>query len=458
MLYLLFKELLLEHADLFYHFKSITPTGTITQDDIKEITDVLQDDFRYKILDRLDQERKLMLFQHLGFVHCPIREHCPAFPNCMDALIERILATKAHRPSSWNRNNQWLANSDNNQLNILILGAGLLAEELSAKIRAQCEDDEYEIDCQPYSLDYRIICGDVSLPHNSFRTADFVPHGSFCVYSDAESFEYVRDSLEKTLLSNLEQEDKLPFQGLPLVLVYVQETLAEDKEVARLREDGHSLAGSLQCPFMDICLDEVGEERFVQEALRQLVQSIHDRAGFLSSHLRQQQQQQQQQQQLQTECCLIECLEPDIRVIMCTFCGDPYSAESVLGPLLQHQCCLLSGERSLVLETFLGDSRRRVQVIVSSYHGANAFRDELVHGFILVYSAKRKASLATLNAFSMNIPNLPIQIMAVTDSGGANAFFGSDLSHLLITEGNATADRLHAHFMTTTSSCQQKSK
>lgn len=41
-----FQELLLEHADLFYHFKSIEPSGTITQDDIKEITDVLQDDIR----------------------------------------------------------------------------------------------------------------------------------------------------------------------------------------------------------------------------------------------------------------------------------------------------------------------------------------------------------------------------------------------------------------------------
>lgn len=49
------------------------------------------------MLDRLDQDRKVMLFQHLGFIHCPIREHCPAFPNCMDALIERILATKVHR-------------------------------------------------------------------------------------------------------------------------------------------------------------------------------------------------------------------------------------------------------------------------------------------------------------------------------------------------------------------------
>jgi len=58
----------------------------------------------------------------------------------------------------------------------------------------------------------------------------------------------------------------------------------------------------------------------------------------------------------------------------------------------------------------------------------------------------------------MNIPNLPIQVLAVTDTGGANAFFSNDLSHLLITEGNATADRLKAHFMTSISSCQQKSK
>lgn len=34
--------------------------------------------------------------------------------------------------------------------------------------------------------------------------------------------------------------------------------------------------------------------------------------------------------------------------------------------------------------------------------------------------------------------------MAVTESGGAaNAFFNSELSHQLITAGNATADQLH---------------
>ncbi|XP_026673426.1 rho GTPase-activating protein 190 isoform X3 [Ceratina calcarata] len=439
-----FQELLLEHADLFYHFKSIAPTGTITQDDIKEITDALLDDFRYKALDRLDQDRKLMLFQHLGFVHCPIREHCPAYPNCMDALIERILGTKAHRPSSWNHSSQWQLTSDNNQLNLVILGSNGLGEEFAREIRAQTEDDEVEIDCQLYTLGYRIIDGDVGLPHNSFTTSDFMPHGSFCIYANEDSFEYIRSSLEKTLLSNLEQEDRLPFQGLPIVIMFVPESTIDEMEAIRLREEGQNLADSLQCPFIDVCIEDLEQDKrfptpLVKDALQQLIQSINHRAGFLNIYQ-----------------SVIECFEPDIRIIMCMFCGDPYSVENVLGPLLNHQCCFLSGDRSIVLETFLGESKRRVEVIISSFHGANAFRDELVHGFILVYSTKRKASLATLNAFSMNIPNLPIQIMAVTDTGGANAFFSNDLSHLLITEGNAIADKLQAHFMTSASSCQQK--
>lgn len=80
--------------------------------------------------------------------------------------------------------------------------------------------------------------------------------------------------------------------------------------------------------------------------------------------------------------------------------------------------------------------------------------------YILLHASSLRARVCflSLSAFSTNIPNLPIQIMAVTDTGGANAFFSSDLSHLLITEGNAIADKLEAHFMTSASSCQQKSK
>lgn len=44
-------------------------------------------------------------------------------------------------------------------------------------LQLQCVDDEYTLDGQIYSLDYRIIDGDVTLPQNSFKTTDFTPHG-----------------------------------------------------------------------------------------------------------------------------------------------------------------------------------------------------------------------------------------------------------------------------------------
>lgn len=53
---------------------------------------------------------------------------------------------------------------------------------------------------------------------------------------------------------------------------------------------------SLQCPFMDVCLDQISEEQLVSDALHQLVQSIHHRAGFLNIYQ-----------------SVIECVEPDIR-------------------------------------------------------------------------------------------------------------------------------------------------
>lgn len=66
--------------------------------------------------------------------------------------------------------------------------------------------------------------------------------GCFCVYSDSSTFEYVRDSLEKTLLSNLEQEDRIPFQGLPMVVIFLPEPHLEEDELMKLHEEGQSLA------------------------------------------------------------------------------------------------------------------------------------------------------------------------------------------------------------------------
>ena len=118
-------------------------------------------------------------FQHLGFVHCPIREHCHAFPNCMDSLVERIVAKKSvansGRPSSWAKANQGL---DSNHLNLVVLGSDNLTGTLERQVKSLCNsDDEFLHQDEIFSLDYRCVSGDVSLPENAFRTQDFLPHG-----------------------------------------------------------------------------------------------------------------------------------------------------------------------------------------------------------------------------------------------------------------------------------------
>ncbi|KAH9372500.1 hypothetical protein HPB48_006178 [Haemaphysalis longicornis] len=122
-----------------------------------------------------------------------------------------------------------------------------------------------------YALDFRIIDGDVGLPHNSFRTEP-LPHGCLCVYASHPGLEYIRESLEKILLANLEQEDRLPFHGLPMVMVFAGQG-------DFLREEGINRAKSLQCPFVDLGggLDPVR----LEQALCALVENIERRAGRL---------------------------------------------------------------------------------------------------------------------------------------------------------------------------------
>ena len=99
---------------------------------IYTMTIFFRNQYRHKALDRLDADRKLLLFQHLGFITCPIREHCPAFPHCTDSLVERIVAAKKAaqgRPPSWSRT------TDSNHLNLVVLGVEELASELADQIR-----------------------------------------------------------------------------------------------------------------------------------------------------------------------------------------------------------------------------------------------------------------------------------------------------------------------------------
>lgn len=417
-----FQELLLEHAELFYHFKTLEPSGTITQNDIKEIIENLQEDYRYKLLDRLDQDRKVMLFQHLGFVHCPIREHCPAFPNCMDTLIERIATSNDVVPSS-----RAPAKEGQLQLNLVIIGLDFVANDLIGKIHMKVNDNgEYIFDNNTYGMSIETINRE-----NDSYAYDLQGKGLICCFYNKITFQYVYDLVEKLLADNADFKENM--SNIHLVLLNDVDNKLDLLEINETRKEAQALSERLHCLLLDandFCatISPQHQHKFIDSLLNSVIEvmpfeDLKYKDVFISE-------------------------QPDIRVIMCMFCGDPYSPENVLASMSNETGCVSNGDRNISFELFLGDQKRRVELILSSYHGASSFRDELVHGFILLYSTKRKASLATLNAFSINIPNLPMQIVAITETGGVNAFFSNDLTQMLITEGNSVADKLRAHFVT----------
>ena len=129
--------------------------------------------------------------------------------------------------------------------------------------------------------------------------------------------------------NNIKLNNIFSCQGLPLVILFQPETKLSEKDSLRLREEGQNLAESLQCPFLDEDWDEIKEGAVIEDSLRALVESIKHRASGhlsigppLSSHRG----------------------APDLRVIMCLHCGDPFNIEAVLGPLLGHSTCHQSGQ------------------------------------------------------------------------------------------------------------------
>ena len=72
-----FQELLLERADLFYQFRS-SPMATVTQNDILDITEALQEDSRWDLFIQIFIFKRFIWFQttesfYLYSLHCVLR-------------------------------------------------------------------------------------------------------------------------------------------------------------------------------------------------------------------------------------------------------------------------------------------------------------------------------------------------------------------------------------------------
>ncbi|OWF54503.1 Rho GTPase-activating protein 190 [Mizuhopecten yessoensis] len=451
-----FQELLWEKLEIFIHMSN-TP-NTITQEDIRTITKFIEDDPRYRVMDRLEEERKVILFNLLGFMECPSRDRCYFQQKCAEVELQNIFEGRIFRsePLSISEGEGSLK-----PLNLVLLGKAGLAEELCKEIRNMCNQDMFPYRSAVYSLDYRPIEEDVSLEYNSFATANFKPHGCLCVYNSRESLEYVRSSLETTLLADLQREEDQTLHGVPIIILHAFNPECTEKEHIILSHKGQELARSLRCEFKDIPVEDDLEDhglRFSPVQIEESLIMVVRGSGQASS----------------SRPCS-EDLEPDLRIGMCLMCGDPFDCEIPLGPLLNSNPTQIdidptSSMYSITMETNVDNSpdfsKQKIEICISSYHNfvSKMFKDDedyhMFHGFILVFSTKRKASYATMKAFAESLRNqmqvLPILILAVTDSGGSAIFFKDELSQILISEGNQLADFLGGEFKMTTANFQQQ--
>lgn len=447
-----FQELLLEYSELFYELEV---DAKPSKEKMGAIQEVLGEEQRFKALQKLQAERDALVLKHIHFVYHPTKETCPCSPYCVDGKIEQQLALRFPTRYSFDGNlKSQFGEGKVERINLVILGKDGLARELANEIRALCtNDDRYVLDGRTYELALRPIEGNVRLPVNSFHTPTFSPHGCLCLYNSKESLSYVVDSIEKLRESTIGRRDSSLLQ-LPLSLLLVTKrgvgSIADigGETAQSLIQQGQQVAGKFQCSYLEPASPGVGYGRNINEKhLNQILKGLLDTrrpslgvgsssppllpplAGFRDSQ---------------------QNLEADLRIVMCLMCGDTYDVDQLLSPFLLPQHCRpsssLSSGTSVLLELSVGGKMQSIDLAILSYHSSFSLRkSKLVHGYIAVYSAKRKASMETLCAFLCEVQDIiPVQLLAVAETQSELA--ESEAVREQLAQGEELAHEIDARF------------
>ncbi|XP_014049823.1 rho GTPase-activating protein 5 [Salmo salar] len=426
-----FQEMLFEHAELFY---DLDLNATPSCDKMSEIHTVLNEEPRYRALQKLAPDRESLLLKHIGFVYHPTKETCLSGQSCVDMNVEQVLANRLVQLDH-SRSNLYYNSANIDKVNLCLLGREGLAQELANEIRAQSTDDEYTLDGKIYELELLPVDVNSTLLFSHTWASTFKPHGIFCVFSSIESLNCIGDCIGRIRAEIAQNRRERYAQPLPFILILANQRDSVCKNMPILRHQGQQLANKLQCTFVDIPSDTFPRkfnELQIKQALRGVLEGLKHNFDVMSPLP-----------------SIKDMSETDLRIVMCAVCGDPFSVDLILSPFLDSHSCSAGQpgqSNTLILNKIIGDSRRRIQVTVLSYHSSIGIRkDELVHGYILVYSAKRKSSMAMLRAFLAEVQDvIPVQMVAITDSQAD--FFENDEIKELMTEGEHIATEITAKF------------
>ncbi|XP_061181270.1 rho GTPase-activating protein 190-like isoform X2 [Saccostrea echinata] len=432
-----FQELLWERTETFIR-QRMQPNSSdkITQEDLTLIKEDIEKDPRYRRLDKMEDERDVILIKHLGFLEMPSSDRCYYKDQCAETQVQSVLEVAA---KTVNRSSNRISAVSEKEcpLNLVLLGCEGLATKLFKQIREMFEHDQFQYNDTIYNVDYRPIEDDVSLEQNAFQTAEFKPNGCLCMYTSESSLNYIATSLETVLTADVPEEESL--RNLPIVIIHGYDPQLSEKDSLKLQQKGQDLARKMNCDFVYIPEDTPEDMLLIQveDALLALVRTTN---GF----------------NLQ--------LEPQLRIAMCIMCGEDFRVDIPIGPILNSSATYVDVETDLSvslelnLESAPDSGKQKVEVCVGAYHNfiTRVFREEEeFQGFILVYSPVRQASFAAMKAYAENLRNLynvmPLMIVAVKDPLSRVPF-----SKDLIVAGERIAEDLGAEFKVTTADFKQQ--
>lgn len=428
-----FQELLFESAS---KFSKLSKESRPSEAELREIYEHLQHDERYKNLENLDNSRDILLFNHLALMQSSNR--CLSGPEkCMDRLIQQVVEMTERRTGENPYENEIFRDHEDELINLLVIGKNGLGRELEEKIRIEsssCEDLEYMIDGQIYGLNIKVH--DVSdktttvAPDTGVKSiiSDFKPQGYLAIYSTPDSLRYIKECLKQ-----IEEYESLTHTALPLIVLLGNEAGTPDSEIQYLRNEGNNLANSLQCIFIDYpytvsLMDDRIHSSQVEDSLRGIFDVINKRSRPSGTHGG------------------YDDNDSDVKILLCAMCGDEYSVELILSSMLQQNNCYSNPDKqdTILLEAIIDGTKKTISVTLGSYHRAYSQKSQIFHGYIMVYSAKRLASLETLKAFASTIPrHVPVQVLAVTgSSSGASIIFHDPKAKYLLNDDSKLSTKL----------------
>ncbi|XP_041466504.1 rho GTPase-activating protein 35-like isoform X11 [Lytechinus variegatus] len=415
--------------------------------EVEKLVKQLEHEPRWQKLSEMSLERYIMLIKQLAFVHNPTTDSCYYGEKCMEKLTQSCIERTVQK-SPIKELGTW--DDSSNRLNIVVIGEDGLADELDTEIKnsqakqgsgrnlsqSQSYDGDYTLDKVLYSLDLKTIEGDITHPGNQLQTESFTPQGCICVFTSLEGFQYVRDCLERTILSDREEYNSSTLRDLAVVLMFGRSTSPE-ADTAQVREQADRLSNRLNnCQIVNVPPDNTTlwqgkkfSESQIQEALRSVVAGQKYRSGTPN----------------QAESDRGENGDNAFRIGLCMTCGDPFQPDLVLSPITSHNFMATPNEKNCITcDLFLIDTKCRVDFEISSYHLSESLRDQRVHhGYILVYAAQRKASLEMLRWFMKLVEPIPTLVVAVCEDINSAADGIAEGQRLV--DGTATAKLVPAN-------------